>query len=39
MIHNSESVMENKKHKLLRDFKKQTGHLISARQTDLLIFN
>ena len=38
-MHNSESVPENETHKVLRDFKVQTGHLISARWPDLLLVN
>ena len=33
-MHNPESVLENKTHKLLWDFKVQTDHLISARHSD-----
>ena len=36
-MHNSESVLENKIHKLLWDFEIQTDYLISARWPDLII--
>ena len=36
---NSESVLENEKHKILWNFKKQKDHLISARRPDLVIDN
>ena len=36
---NPESVLENKTHKLLRDFEIQTDNLISARRPDLIILN
>ena len=36
-MHNPASVPENDTHKLLWDFEIQTGHLISARQPDLII--
>ena len=36
-MHNTESVMENETHKLLRDFQIQTDHLISARRPELII--
>ena len=38
-MHNPASVLENDTHKLLWDFDKQTDHLISARQPDLIIIN
>ena len=38
-MHNPESVLENKTHKLLRNFEMQTDHLISARQPDTIIIN
>ena len=38
-MHNSESVQENKTHKLLWDFEIQTDHLISERRSDLVIIN
>ena len=38
-MHNSESVQENEKHKLLWDFEIQMDHLISARWPDLMIVN
>ena len=38
-LHNPESVLENRTHKLLWDFEKQTDHLISARWSDLIIIN
>ena len=38
-IHNQESILENKTHKILWDFEIQTDHLISARQLDLVIIN
>ena len=38
-MHNPEFVLENEKHKLLRDFELQTDHLILARQPDLVIVN
>ena len=38
-MHNPESVPENEMHKLLREFKIQTDHLISARRSNLLIGN
>ena len=34
-MHNPESVLENEMHKILRDFKIQTDHLIKARRPDL----
>ena len=36
-MHNTASVLENNKHKLLRDFDIQTDHQISARRPDLII--
>ena len=36
-IHNPAAVLENKTHKVLSDFEKQTDHLISARRADLVI--
>ena len=36
---NSESVLDNETHNVLRDFEIQTDHLISARRTDLVIIN
>ena len=36
---NPEFVLENETHKILWDFEKQTNHLISARQSDLVIVN
>ena len=36
-MHNVESVLENKTHKLLCNFEIQTDHLISARRPDLLM--
>ena len=38
-MHNPESILENKMHKLLWDFEIQTDHLISARQLDQEIAN
>ena len=38
-MHNPESGLENETHKLLLDFEIQTGHLISARRSDLVIVN
>ena len=38
-MHNPESVLENKSHKLLWDFEKQTDYLISARRSDFVIIN
>ena len=38
-MHNPESVLENGTHKLLWVFKRQTGHLISARRSDQVIVN
>ena len=38
-MHNSASVLENKTHIHLWDFKIQTDHLISTRRTDLVIIN
>ena len=38
-IHKSETVLENETPKLLRDFEKQTDHLILARRPDLAIIN
>ena len=38
-MHNSESVVENETHKLSRDFKIQTDHLISTRRPDIVIVN
>ena len=37
--HNSESIQENKMHKILWDFEIQTDHLILARRPDLVIVN
>ena len=34
-MHKPESMLENETRKILRDFKIQTDHLISARRTDL----
>ena len=34
-MHNTEPVLENDTHKLLRNFDIQTDHLISARRPDL----
>ena len=36
-MHNPASVLENDIHKLLWDFNKQTDHLISVRQQDLIV--
>ena len=36
-MHNPESVQENEKHELLRDFEIQMDHLISARRPDIII--
>ena len=36
---NSESVLENETHKLLKDFEIQIDHLISTRRPDLVIVN
>ena len=36
-MHTTESVLENKTHKILLDFEIQTYHLISARRPDLVI--
>ena len=36
-MQNLDFVLENKKHKILWDFKIQMDHLISARQPDLVI--
>ena len=36
-MHNPASVLENESHKLLWDFGIQTDHLISDKQTDLII--
>ena len=38
-MHNPESFLEEKTHKILWDFEIQTDHLISARQPDLEIVN
>ena len=38
-MHNPAPVLENDRHKLLRDFNIQTDHLISARRPDLIIIN
>ena len=38
-MHNLAPVLENDRHKLLRDFDKHTDHLISARRPDLIIIN
>ena len=38
-MYNSESVLENKTHKLLWDFEIQTDHLILARRRDIVIVN
>ena len=37
--HKPAYILENDTHKLLRDFKIQTAHLISARSLDLIIIN
>ena len=36
-MHNPESILENLKHKLLRDFEKETDPFILARRPDLVI--
>ena len=38
-MHKPSPVLENDKHKLLRDFNIQTDHQISARRPDLIISN
>ena len=38
-MHNPASVLENNTHNLLLDFDIQTDHLISARQSDLIVIN
>ena len=38
-MYNPESVLGNETHKILRDFKIQTDHLISARRPHLVIMN
>ena len=38
-MHNPESVLEKKMHKILWDFDKQTDHLISVRWLELVIVN
>ena len=38
-MHNPESVLENETNIVLWDFEIQTDHLISARQSDLMIVN
>ena len=38
-MHNSEYVLENETHKLLRNFEIQTDHLISERRPDLIVIN
>ena len=39
VYHNPAPVLENDIHKFLWDFDIQTGHLISARRSDLIIIN
>ena len=38
-MYNSESVLENEKHKILWNFNIQIDHLISAKRPDLVIVN
>ena len=38
-MHNPESLLKNQTHKLLRDFQRQTDHIISARRPYLVIIN
>ena len=38
-MHSLGSVLENKMHKILRDFVKQRNRLIPARRLDLVIVN
>ena len=38
-MYNPESALKNEIHKILWDFEIQTDHLISARQTNLVIVN
>ena len=38
-IHDPESILENKKHKVQWDFDVQTDYLISTRRPDLIIIN
>ena len=38
-MHNPESVLENERLKILRDFKIQRDHLFSARRSDLVIIS
>ena len=38
-MHKQESVLENGKHKILRDFKIQTDYLIQVRKPDLALIN
>ena len=38
-MHNPESVLKNKLHKILWAFEMQTDHLISARRPDQVIIN
>ena len=38
-MHNPESILGNGMHKILRDFKIETDHLILARRPDLIIVN
>ena len=38
-MNNQGSVLENDKHEFLLDIEIQRGHIISARQTDLVIVN
>ena len=38
-MHNPESVLENKMHKLFYDLEIKTDHLISARRPDQVIVN
>ena len=38
-MHKLESVLENEKQKILRDFEIQTDHLIPARRPDIVLIN
>ena len=38
-MHKAESVLENKMHKTIRDFKIHTDHLIATRRPDIILIN
>ena len=38
-MHDSESIPENERHKVIRDFEIKTNHLISARRPNIVIVN